>query len=908
MAEELKKLTGRVQNVEGGKGIEGLNYKDLCIQLDVELPEGYKPPKFEMFDGTGDSKVNLRTYCDKLVGVGKDERICMKLFMRRLTGDALSWYISQNPKKWVNWRPSIEYATRWRSEAAKVRPTLEEEQMNKFFVRAQDPQYYEMLMVIENHKFSEIVKLGERIEEGMVTNFEALQATNKALQSGGMRGHTIDECRTLKDKIQTLINNKVIQANEATPNVHNNPLPNHRGEGVNVIEIDEEWDPEGSVGLIREGDDPKTSPVTLTPVMVQTQAPFEVEDYVAEARRKGKTKMEETGAAQGMTRTDRVYTPEHLGGTSKEVASKPHVVDTSPADLWRESSKSFPSFITKLEVQAREYSVVDHLNKTPAQISILSLLQNSETHRNALMKVLSEAYVPTNISSGKMANMVGQVLERHKITFHEDELPPEGLSHNRSLHITVQSEDKFIARVLIDGGSSLNICPLTTLKRLGKGLYEIRMGSMNVKAFDGSQRATIGEINLNLQMGPTWFDVEFQVLDISATYNLLLGRPWIHVVGVVASTLHQAMKFEWNHQEVIIHGDGSNPIYTNQTVPVIENRNKLGGETYHRIERVNSIEKDQCIIITYLDEPVTVTCNETTQHKDSDSEDLEDDTIPEEIVREVKNFKNKPKSNLDETEAVNLGDSELVKETHISIHLSPSEKEEYIRFLKEYEDIFAWSYDDMTGLSISIVAHKLPTNPTCSPVKQKLRKFKSDMSLKIKEEVTKKIKAKVLRVVEYPTWLANIVPVPKKDWKVRNAGATYMRAMTTIFHDMIHKEIEVYVDDVIIKSKRSTDHIANLRKFFNRFRKYNLKLNPAKCAFGVPAGKLLGFIASRRGIELDPSKVKAIQDFPPPKNKKDVMSFLGRLNYISHFIAQSTVTCKLIFKMLRKYAATSWTE
>nr|XP_009773727.1 PREDICTED: uncharacterized protein LOC104223897 [Nicotiana sylvestris] len=171
MAEELKKLTSRIQGVEGGKGIEGLNYEDLCIQPDVELPKGYKPPKFEMFDGTGDPKVHLRTYCDRLVGVDKDERIRMKLFMRNLTGDALSWYISQNLKKWVNWvsmasyfmdrfrfntenTPDVfyiqnlkkkpietfrEYATGWRSKAAKVRPALKEEQMNKFFVRAQDP-------------------------------------------------------------------------------------------------------------------------------------------------------------------------------------------------------------------------------------------------------------------------------------------------------------------------------------------------------------------------------------------------------------------------------------------------------------------------------------------------------------------------------------------------------------------------------------------------------------------------------------------------------------------------------------------------------------------------------------------------------------------------------------------------
>ncbi|XP_070025887.1 uncharacterized protein [Nicotiana sylvestris] len=88
------------------------------------------------------------------------------------------------------------------------------------------------------------------------------------------------------------------------------------------------------------------------------------------------------------------------------------------------------------------------------------------------------------------------------------------------------------------------------------------------------------------------------------------------------------------------------------------------------------------------------------------------------------------------------------------------------------------------------------------------------------------------------------------------------------------------------------------------YRLYNLKLNPAKCTFGVYAGKFLGFIVSRRGIELDPSEVKAIQEFPLPKNKNDVMSFLGRLNYIIWFIAQCTVICEPIFKMLKKDTAT----
>ncbi|XP_070010811.1 uncharacterized protein [Nicotiana sylvestris] len=223
-------------------------------------------------------------------------------------------------------------------------------------------------------------------------------------------------------------------------------------------------------------------------------------------------------------------------------------------------------------------------------------------------------------------------------------------------------------------------------------------------------------------MGPTWFDVEFQVLDITISYNLLLGRPWIHTVGAVASTLHQAVKFEWNHQEVIIHGDGSNPIYTSQTIPVIGNRRRLGEETYHHIKHVNAIEKDKW----WSNKIESILAWSGYEPDKGLRKNLQGITKPIQL-----------------------------------------KKEEYVRFLKEYEDIFAWSYDDVTGLSTSIVSHKLPTYPMCLPVKHKLRKFKPHMSLKIKEEVTKKIKAKVFRVVEYPTWLANIVPVLKKDGKVK---------------------------------------------------------------------------------------------------------------------------------------------
>ena len=110
---------------------------------------------------------------------------------------------------------------------------------------------------------------------------------------------------------------------------------------------------------------------------------------------------------------------------------------------------------------------------------------------------------------------------------------------------------------------------------------------------------------------------------------------------------------------------------------------------------------------------------------------------------------------------------------------------------------------------------------------------------------------------------------------LKNAGATYQRMATTLLHDMMHNEIEVYVDDMILKPKGSEGHIINLRKFFEMIKESTLKLNSQKCTFGVTAGKLLGFLVSDRGTEIDPSKIKVMLEMPPPKGKKEIRGFLG---------------------------------
>ena len=105
---------------------------------------------------------------------------------------------------------------------------------------------------------------------------------------------------------------------------------------------------------------------------------------------------------------------------------------------------------------------------------------------------------------------------------------------------------------------------------------------------------------------------------------------------------------------------------------------------------------------------------------------------------------------------------------------------------------------------------------------------------------------------------------------LKNARATYQRLVNHMFLPQIGHNVEVYMDDMLVKSAKETPHLDDLHETFNMLRWYNMKLNPSKCAFEVSLGKFFGFIVSQRGIEANPNKIQAILSMEPPKNVKEV--------------------------------------
>ncbi|XP_070022327.1 uncharacterized protein [Nicotiana sylvestris] len=279
-------------------------------------------------------------------------------------------------------------------------------------------------------------------------------------------------------------------------------------------------------------------------------------------------------------------------------------------------------------------------------------------------------------------------------------------------------------------------------------------------------------------------------------------------------------------------------------------------------------------------------------------------------------------------------------------------------------DVFAWSYKEMPGLDPKVVVHHLVVKNGTHPVKQAQRHFRSDLVPLIETEVNKLIEAGFIREVKYPTWVSSIVPLRKKNGQIRvcvdfmilnnacpkdefplpipkmmidatngykamsfmdgssgynqilmapkeedlTASRIPKRAMQNIFDDLLHKNVECYVDDLVVKSRKRGDHLKDLRMVFELLRRYQLRMNPLKCAFGVTSGKFLGFIIRHRVIEIDQAKVDAILKMPKTRDIHELESLQGKLAYLRRFISNIAGRCQPFSRLMKKGVPFKWDQ
>ena len=141
---------------------------------------------------------------------------------------------------------------------------------------------------------------------------------------------------------------------------------------------------------------------------------------------------------------------------------------------------------------------------------------------------------------------------------------------------------------------------------------------------------------------------------------------------------------------------------------------------------------------------------------------------------------------------------------------------------------------------------------------------------------------------------------------LKNVRATYQRLVNQMFNKQIGRKVEVYIDDMLVKSKEEEDHLDDLKETFNTLRPYSMKLNPSKCAFGVSSGKFLNFMVSQRGIEENPEKVRVILEMSSPKTIKEVQFLTRRVAALNRFVSKAMDKCLPFFKTLKR--AFVWTD
>ncbi|XP_050895730.1 uncharacterized protein LOC127102403 [Lathyrus oleraceus] len=211
-----------------------------------------------------------------------------------------------------------------------------------------------------------------------------------------------------------------------------------------------------------------------------------------------------------MNRNGRIYTPFDLAPPIPPKETTTIVTGKGKEVITTNEDAEFLRIIKK-----PDYKIIDQLHQTPSKISILSLLMSSPTHRSTLQKLLAQAHVTHDITIDQFDGVIANITASNHLSFSREYLTKDGQHHNRALHIYVKCQEDTLARVLVDIGSSLNVLPKRTLAKLAYQGTEIRPSALIVKAFDGSRRTIIWEVELPILIGPHVFEITFQVMDIN---------------------------------------------------------------------------------------------------------------------------------------------------------------------------------------------------------------------------------------------------------------------------------------------------------------------------------------------------------------------------------------------------------
>ena len=512
------------------------------------------------------------------------------------------------------------------------------------------------------------------------------------------------------------------------------------------------------------------------------------------------------------------------------------------------------------------------------------------------------------------------------ITFSNSDL--EGCQHPHDDKLVVRAvvANKTVHRVLIDNGSSADIIFVSAFDKMGIGREKLEPVSTHLRGFFGEKVLPLGSIQLVLTLGDPPFQAtttaRFLVVDAPSAYNMLLGRPSLNAIKAIPSAYHMMIKFPTVNGVEMVRGD-----------------QQVARECY------SASMKQKMVDNIYLDD---LDMRDEVLTRPEPSEELELvllDNDPEHLTyigsKLAEDLKNllihflRQNKDVFAWKQANMGGIDPTVITH-RMNVSPSFKpikqkkrsfapkrqkainEEVSKLLQagairevEYPEWLAnvvlikkengkWRLCiDFTDINKECPKDSFPLPQinliVDATAGHELLSFMDAFSGYNQISMDPSDQEKTSFVTARGTYYYRVMP-----FGLKNAGATYQRLVNRMFQKQIGTTMEVYIDDMLVKSTTVGLHIAHLSEAFQILRNYNMKLNPAKCAFGVSAEKFLGFIVNHRGIEANPDKIKVVLDIPSPTGIKEVQRLTGKIAALSRFVSKASNKCQPFFQVLKK--------
>ncbi|XP_059645862.1 uncharacterized protein LOC132288728 [Cornus florida] len=451
------------------------------------------------------------------------------------------------------------------------------------------------------------------------------------------------------------------------------------------------------------------------------------------------------------------------------------------------------------------------------------------------------------------------------ITFLEEDAKGIQQPHDDPLVVTMVVANYAIHRVLIDNGSSADLLFIDAFDKMCIGKERLRPTKSPLVGFSGEKVFPLDVVTLPLTAGTSpkqvTVMVDFLVVDCPSTYNIILGRTTLNAMRAVTLTYHLLMRFP-----------------TEQGIGELRGDQATARECYAAALRTKKLQEALAI------------------------------EKPEGLTEKELNQRAEPVEDLIE---IDLDEERAGRKVSIGLLLNPLIRDSLVQLLRDNKDVFAWAHDDMPGINPSIVQHRLNVDPSFKPVRQK-SKWRLCVDFTDLNEACPKdsfllpmidmlvegtARHELLNFMDtYSGYNQSPMYAPNSEktsfitdrglycYKVmpfrKNASATYQRLVNTMFKQQIGRNMEVYVDDMLVKSLKAKNHLADLQESFDVLRAHNMRLNPTKCAFGVYSKKILGYMVSQRGIEANPEKIQILKkafEWTPECEQ----AFIGLKNYLN---------------------------